>query len=81
MRGLGRHRMPVKATVAKEKLFMEVTQRINSDKSKNNVQLREQEDAEALIAMVLTQVFRLHDLVRSCLWLREPLDDSGKRPY
>ena len=47
----------VKATVAKEKLFMEVTQRINGDKSKNNVQLREQEDAEALIAMALTQVF------------------------
>ncbi|KAF5023364.1 hypothetical protein F66182_4567 [Fusarium sp. NRRL 66182] len=47
----------VKATVAKEMLFMEVIQRMNSNKLANEKQLREHQYAETLIAMALTQVF------------------------
>ncbi|KAL6410029.1 hypothetical protein AUP68_06438 [Ilyonectria robusta] len=47
----------LKPAVAKEKLFMEVMERINSSKSQSDAELRGQEKAEALIAMALTQVF------------------------
>ncbi|KAJ2897772.1 hypothetical protein MKZ38_004395 [Zalerion maritima] len=47
----------LKPAVAKEKLFMEVMERINSSKSQSDAELRGQDKAEALIAMALTQVF------------------------
>ncbi|KAM3509227.1 hypothetical protein MY11210_006410 [Beauveria gryllotalpidicola] len=47
---------PVKNAVAKETLFMEVTQRICSGKVSNDV-AREHEKTEEVIAMALTQVF------------------------
>lgn len=54
------HKFPagsVKSAVAKERLFMEVMQRICSDKSGSNSDEREYEKAEEVIAMALTQVF------------------------
>jgi hypothetical protein len=47
----------LKPAIAKEKLFMEVMERINSNKSRSDTELRGQDKAEALIAMALTQVF------------------------
>ncbi|KAK0629986.1 hypothetical protein B0T17DRAFT_491294 [Bombardia bombarda] len=47
----------LKPAVAKEKLFMEVMERINSSKTQSDAELRGQDKAEALIAMALTQVF------------------------
>ncbi|KAM0270879.1 hypothetical protein ACHAQH_009280 [Verticillium albo-atrum] len=47
----------VRQAVANEKLFMEVIDRVNSDRSRSDAELREQDEAEALIAMALTQVF------------------------
>ncbi|KAF5120875.1 hypothetical protein E5D57_013211 [Metarhizium anisopliae] len=47
----------VNSTVAKERLFMEVMQRICSDKTGSNSAAREHEKTEEVIAMALTQVF------------------------
>ncbi|KAK2926743.1 hypothetical protein FoTM2_013613 [Fusarium oxysporum f. sp. vasinfectum] len=47
----------LKAAVAKETLFMEVMERINSNKSLSDAELRGQDRAEELVAMALTQVF------------------------
>lgn len=47
----------LKQTVAEETLFMRVIQQINSDKSKTDDELQEQDRAEALITMALVQVF------------------------
>ncbi|KAH6869666.1 hypothetical protein B0T10DRAFT_280677 [Thelonectria olida] len=47
----------LKPAIAKEKLFMEVMERISSNKSRSDTELRGQDKAEALIAMALTQVF------------------------
>lgn len=47
----------VKYTVAKEKLFIEVTQRMHSNKAKSDSMVREHEKTEEAIAMALTQVF------------------------
>lgn len=47
----------VKSAVSKETLFMEVIQRMNSNKYQSDDKLREGERKEELIAMALTQVF------------------------
>ncbi|KAF6517518.1 hypothetical protein HZS61_003079 [Fusarium oxysporum f. sp. conglutinans] len=47
----------LKPAVAKETLFMEVMERINSNKSLSDAELRGQDRAEELVAMALTQVF------------------------
>ncbi|KAI5465109.1 hypothetical protein BGZ63DRAFT_462061 [Mariannaea sp. PMI_226] len=47
----------LKPAVAKEELFMEVMERINSSKSRSDADLRGQDNVEALMAMSLTQVF------------------------
>ncbi|KAH7377118.1 hypothetical protein B0T11DRAFT_273543 [Plectosphaerella cucumerina] len=47
----------LKPAIAKEKLFMEVIERMNCDKTRTDAELRGQDKAEALIAMGLTQVF------------------------
>ncbi|KAF9768323.1 hypothetical protein IL306_014391 [Fusarium sp. DS 682] len=47
----------LKPAVAKEKLFMEVIERINSNKYLSDAELRGQDWAEELIAKALTQVF------------------------
>ncbi|KAM6506299.1 hypothetical protein FSOLCH5_013289 [Fusarium solani] len=47
----------LKPAVAKETLFMEVMERINSNKSLSDAELRGQDKAEELVAMALTQVF------------------------
>ncbi|KAG7414983.1 hypothetical protein FoTM2_017293 [Fusarium oxysporum f. sp. vasinfectum] len=47
----------LKPAVAKETLFMEVMERINSNKSLSDAELLGQDRAEELVAMALTQVF------------------------
>ncbi|KAF5978417.1 metalloprotease [Fusarium coicis] len=47
----------LKPAVVKETLFMEVMERINSNKSLSDAKLRVQDRAEELVAMMLTQVF------------------------
>ncbi|KAK2926387.1 hypothetical protein FoTM2_013253 [Fusarium oxysporum f. sp. vasinfectum] len=47
----------LKPAVVKETLFMEVMERINSNKSLSDAELRGQDRAEELVAMALTQVF------------------------
>ncbi|KAH6971914.1 hypothetical protein EDB80DRAFT_758136 [Ilyonectria destructans] len=47
----------LKPAVAKETLFMDVMERINSNKSLSDAELRGQDRAEELVAMALTQVF------------------------
>ncbi|KAH6881158.1 hypothetical protein B0T10DRAFT_141469 [Thelonectria olida] len=47
----------LKPAVAKETLFMEVMERINSNKSLSDAELRGQDRAEEQVAMALTQVF------------------------
>ncbi|ROT38612.1 hypothetical protein SODALDRAFT_311485 [Sodiomyces alkalinus F11] len=48
----------LRPAIAKEKLFMEVVERMNNNTTtRSDSELKEQERAEALIAMALTQVF------------------------
>ncbi|KAJ4312111.1 hypothetical protein N0V84_010089 [Fusarium piperis] len=54
------HKVPLeylKPAIARETLFMEVIERLNSDTNTTDTKLWEQEKAEELIAMALTQVF------------------------
>ncbi|KAK7419125.1 hypothetical protein QQZ08_010995 [Neonectria magnoliae] len=65
----------LKPAVAREKLFMEVMERINSSKSQSDAELRGQDKAEALIAMALTQVF---DYMTLYCHPRVPDEDVGE---
>ncbi|KAJ4177368.1 hypothetical protein NW767_015142 [Fusarium falciforme] len=47
----------LETAVANEKLFIEVIERVNSNKSRSDAELQEQDKAEEQIAMALTQVF------------------------